>query len=376
MSGPSPSALLDRAHPAVGGLSPYQPGKPISELKREYGVEDVIKMASNESPIGPSPRAIEAAGRVLASVAEYPDGNGFELKAALARKHGVMPVQVTLGNGSNELLELIARIFLGPGRNAVISAHAFAIYELVSCVTGAQVKVARAFAPAHPRAYGHDLEAMAQELDDDTAVVFIANPNNPTGTWNTAAELQWFLGQVPPHVAVVLDEAYFDYVEAPEYPDGQAYLAHYPNLLVTRTFSKAFGLAGLRVGYGLSHPDLADLLNRIRQPFNVNNVAQAAALAALGDEGHLARAREVNRLGLRRLEQGLAALGLNYLPSVANFLCFQVPEAGRVFEALLREGVIVRPLHAYGLREFLRVSVGTESQNDRFLNTLQGALKQ
>lgn len=374
MSGTFPRALLDRADPAIGGLSPYEPGKPISELKREYGVEDVIKLASNESPIGPSPRALEAAISALESTSAYPDGNGFDLKAALARKHAVNPKQVTLGNGSNELLELVARVFLGPGRNAVISAHAFAIYALVSRVMGARAKVVKSLAPEHPRAYGHDLEAMARAIDDETAVVFIANPNNPTGTWNTTVELEWFLDHVPSHVAVVLDEAYFDYVEVADYPDGQAYLDRHPNLIVTRTFSKAYGLAALRVGYGLSHPALADLLNRIRQPFNVNSVAQAAALAALTDEAHVARAREVNRHGLERLGQGLAALGLRYLPSVGNFLCVHVPEAGRVYERLLRGGIIVRPVEAYGLADCLRISVGTAPQNERLLQALKGAL--
>ncbi len=362
--------LIRRALPGVRALSPYEPGKPISELEREYGVTDIIKLASNESPLGASPAARAAAAAALAELALYPDGNGYELKQALARRQRLDPRCLTLGNGSNDLLELISRVFLAPGRNAVHSQYAFAIYALVTQAAGAEGRCVAAHPLTHPQPLGHDLAAMAAQVDEDTAVVFLANPNNPTGTWFDRAEFEDFMQAVPRRTLVVLDEAYFEYVEEAHYPSGRDYLADYPNLIVIRTFSKAYGLAALRVGYAMSHPAIADLLNRVRQPFNVNQVAQQAALAALADEAHLAQALEINRQGLRQLAQGLDDLGLERLPSVANFIAVRVPHVGKVYEALLRAGIIVRPLAGYRMPDYLRVTVGLPEQNARLLTAL------
>jgi len=362
--------LIRRALPGVRALSPYEPGKPISELEREYGVTDIIKLASNESPLGASPAARAAAAAALAELALYPDGNTYELKQALARRQRLDPRCLTLGNGSNDLLELISRVFLAPGRNAVYSQYAFAIYALVAQAAGAEGRFVAAHPLTHPQPLGHDLAAMAAQVDEDTAVVFLANPNNPTGTWFDRAEFEDFMQAVPRRTLVVLDEAYFEYVEEPQYPNGRDYLADHPNLIVIRTFSKAYGLAALRVGYAMSHPVIADLLNRVRQPFNVNQVAQQAALAALDDEAHLARALEINRQGLRQLAQGLDDLGLARLPSVANFIAVRVPQAGAAYEALLRAGIIVRPLAGYRMPDYLRVTIGLPEQNARFLTAL------
>jgi histidinol-phosphate aminotransferase len=362
--------LIRRALPGVRALSPYEPGKPISELEREYGVRDIIKLASNESPLGASPTARAAAAEALAELALYPDGNGYELKQVLARRQRLDPRCLTLGNGSNDLLELISRVFLAPGRNAVYSQYAFAIYALVTQAAGAEGRCVAAHPLGHPQPLGHDLAAMAAQVDVDTAVVFLANPNNPTGTWFDRAEFERFMQAVPPQTLVVLDEAYFEYVDALHYPSGRDYLADHPNLIVIRTFSKAYGLAALRVGYAMSHPAIADLLNRVRQPFNVNQVAQQAALAALADEAHLAQALAINRQGLRQLAQGLDALGLERLPSVANFIAVCVPQAGKVYEALLRAGIIVRPLAGYRMPDYLRITVGLPEQNARLLTAL------
>ncbi len=354
----------------VRALSPYEPGRPIEAVQREYGLRHVVKLASNENPAGPSPVALAAARASLDELGRYPDGNGTALKAALAAFHGLPAEAITLGNGSNDLLELVARLVLGPGRNAVVSEHAFAIYTLVAGACGAEVRTAPARPVGAAQAYGHDLAAMAAHIDAQTAVVFIANPNNPTGTWLTEAELVPFLDAVPASVLVVLDEAYADYVTVRDYPHGPALLERYPNLLVTRTFSKAYGLAALRVGYGLSAAPLADLLNRIRQPFNVNTVAQAAALAALGDQAHVVASRESNRAGMDQLEAGFARLGLPTLPSTGNFLCVEVGEGAARFQALLRRGIIVRPLAGYGLPRHLRVTVGLPAENEQLLEAL------
>ena len=364
-------ACIRHASAGIQGLSPYQPGKPVSEIEREYGLSDIIKLASNESPLGPAPGALVAARESLAGVAQYPDGNGFELKRALARRHGVAPEQVVLGNGSNDVLDLAARVFLGPGRNAVFSQHGFAVYMLVTRAVDAEAREVPALGLDSAMPCGHDLNAMAGQVDARTGVVFVANPNNPTGTWAESGALRALLDSVSPGTLVVLDEAYAEYVEAPDYPDATRWLDNYPNLLVTRTFSKAFGLAGLRIGYGLCHPAVADLMNRVRQPFNANVVAQAAALAALDDRDHLARAVAVNSEGLRMLGAGFDRLGLRWLPSVANFISVQVPDAPAVYEALLQAGIIVRPVEAYGLPGFLRVSIGLSEHNQRLLAELE-----
>ncbi len=361
--------FLALACDGVRGLTPYQPGKPIEELQRELGLTDVVKLASNESPLGPSPAALDAARRALAEVARYPDGNGFSLKARLAQRLGVTPAQLTLGNGSNDVLEFVARAFAGPGSEVIYSQHAFAVYPLATQAVGAL----GVCVPA--RDFGHDLDAMAQAVTARTRVVFVANPNNPTGTWLDGNALATFVASLPPHVVVVVDEAYREYVDEAGYPDCVAWLRERENLVVTRTFSKAYGLAGLRVGYAVSHPQVADLLNRVRQPFNVNSLALAAAQAALEDEAHLQRAVDINRQGLAFLCGELRRLSLPFIPSIGNFVSFQLPgDAAPVYQALLREGVIVRPVAGYGLPRHLRVSVGLEHENRRFVQALERVL--
>jgi histidinol-phosphate aminotransferase len=360
--------IINLATPGVRGLQPYVPGKPIEELEREYGVKNVIKLASNENPLGPSPKALAAALAALPEIARYPDGGGFALKRALAAKLGVLPEQVTLGNGSNDILEFAARAFVTAQDEVMFSQHAFAVYPIVTQAVGARaVEV-----PA--RDWAHDLDAMRAAITPRTRLIFIANPNNPTGTWLRRAALEAFLDKVPGNVIVVVDEAYFEYVEAGDYPNTVAWLARYPNLVCARTFSKIYGLAGLRVGYGVSSAAIADILNRVRQPFNVNSVAQAAALAALNDDAHLDKARRVNADGMRQLVQGFGRLGLDYIPSVGNFVCVEVGEAGRVYEQLLRAGVIVRPVASYGMPRHLRVTVGLANENQRFLDSLKTIL--
>jgi histidinol-phosphate aminotransferase len=364
------------AAPGVRTLRPYQPGKPESELRRELGLEKIIKLASNENPLGPSPKAIAAVQANLAELARYPDGNGFELKTALAEHHGVELENITLGNGSNDVLELVARAFLTPDHEAVFSEHAFAVYPLVTRAIGAHARVTSANPADHPMPYGHDLEAMAASINARSRVVFLANPNNPTGTWLTAQALERFLRKVPDQVVVVLDEAYFEYVDETDYPDTIPWIRRFPNVIVTRTFSKVYGLAGLRVGYAISHPQVADLLNRVRQPFNVNIPALAGAVAALGDTGYLQRSVAANRLGMEQLRSAFDGLGLRYLPSVGNFLCLEFDRPGReIFTALLGKGVIVRPVDNYGLPCFLRVTVGTEQENQCLTQALTQVLE-
>jgi histidinol-phosphate aminotransferase len=359
---------IDLATPGVRALQPYVPGKPIEELEREYGVTNAIKLASNENPLGPSPKALAAAQSALAEIARYPDGGGFTLKRALAAKLGVLPEQITLGNGSNDILEFAARAFVTAQDEVMFSQHAFAVYPIVTQAVGARaVEV-----PA--RNWAHDLDAMHAAITARTRLIFIANPNNPTGTWLRRGALEAFLDKLPASVIVVVDEAYFEYVEAGDYPNTVAWLARYPNLVCARTFSKIYGLAGLRVGYGISSPEIADILNRVRQPFNVNSVAQAAALAALDDDAHLDKARRVNVDGMQQLVQGFEQLNLDYIPSAGNFVCVEVAEAGRVYEQLLRAGVIVRPVANYGMPRHLRVTVGLADENRRFLDALKKIL--
>ena len=351
--------------PGVAALAPYQPGKPLSELEREYGIHDAVKLASNENPLGPSPKALEAVRATLGEIALYPDGNGFALKAAIAARFDLGSDHITLGNGSNEVLELVARAFLAPGREAIFSRYSFAVYPIVTQASGATAVMVPA------RDWGNDLDAMAAAVTERTSVVFIANPNNPTGTWVDRDALQEFLEGVPERVIVVVDEAYAEYVEQPDYPDASRWLQSYPNLVVTRTFSKAYGLAGLRVGYGLSNPPIADLLNRVREPFNVNALALAAATAALGDDEFLQRSRALNRAGLEQLEQGCREQGLSFIPSLGNFLTVALPRPGaKVFDALLHHGVITRPVDNYGMPDHLRISVGSREQNQRLLDAL------
>ena len=369
--------FLDLAVAGIQGLHPYQPGKPVSELEREYGLSDIVKLASNENPLGPGEAVNAAIAAALPELTRYPDANGFELKAALAARHGVPPECITLGNGSNDVLVLLAESFLAPGLEAVYSRHAFAVYALAVQATGAEHRVADALPASHPdQPLGHDLDAMAALIGPRTRLVFIANPNNPTGTWVDAQALEHFLDGVPAHVIAVVDEAYLEYVDAPDYPDASQWLQRYPNLVVTRTFSKAYGLAGLRIGYGLSDPALAGVLNRLRQPFNTSLVAQVAALAALGDQAHLARGVALNRRELARVSAACREFGLGVIPSVCNFILVDMgTPAAPLFEALLRRGVIVRPVGNYGLPQHLRISIGTERENDRLIEALGEVLQ-
>ncbi|MGH8453398.1 MAG: histidinol-phosphate transaminase, partial [Nevskiales bacterium] len=305
----------------------------------------------------------------------YPDGSGFRLKQALADQLAVDAEQITLGNGSNEILELLARVFLAPGRAALFSEYAFAVYPIVTQAVGATECLADAHDTGHTMPLGHDLDAFSARLDARVRLVFIANPNNPTGTWLTPDEIADFLNRVPDDVMVVLDEAYYEYMDPALRPDSLALLKRHPNLVITRTFSKIHGLAALRIGYSISHPEIADLLNRARQPFNNNSLALAAAEAALADAEHMRRSIENNQQGLRALKSGLAAMGLRCLPSQANFLSFDLGKpAGASYDALLRQGVIVRPLASYAMPSYLRVTVGTPAENARFLEALQRVL--
>ena len=357
----------------VRSIAPYQPGKPIAELAREMGLDEagIIKLASNENPRGIGPRTRAAIDAALAEVARYPDGNGFELKQALSRRYGVDMSSIVLGNGSNDVLELVALAFLGPGRAAVFSQHAFAVYPLAT-----QARGARGIAvPA--KNYGHDLETMAKAVDDETYVVWIANPNNPTGTFAKADAIEAFLRRVPERVLVVLDEAYNEYLPGDLRADSVKWLRRHPNLVITRTFSKAYGLAGLRVGYALAHGSVADIMNRVRQPFNVNSIALAAATAALDDMEFVARSYAENLQGLRQLEEGSRELGLDFIPSHGNFITVRVGKAPEIYKRLLRRGVIVRPVGgAYELPEHLRVTIGTAQENERFLAALATSLKE
>jgi histidinol-phosphate aminotransferase len=366
------------AVPGVKALRPYQPGKPIDELQREYDVSDIIKLASNENPLGPSPKVVQALAGEMAELARYPDGNGFALKQALAAKHGVDMAQITLGNGSSDPLEFVVRVFVAPGDEVVFSEHAFAMYPIVTQAAGGKAVVTPA------KEWGHDLDAMRAAITDRTRVIFIANPNNPTGTWLDGERLQAFVADVPEQVMVVVDEAYFEYASDPalrmkqgaaDYPDASQWLQRFPNLVVTRTFSKAYGLAGLRVGYSLSHPDVANLLNRIRPPFNVNSLALAAAGAALQDEEHVRHGVALNAEQMTVVTAAVQAMGLEYIPSVGNFVCIDVGDAAAaVYDALLHEGVIVRPVANYGMPRHLRVTLGLAEENARFLASLAKVL--
>ena len=360
----------DLAPDHVRAIAPYQPGKPISELARELGLNeaDIVKLASNENPLGPSPLALAAAQDVLADMALYPDGAGFALKAKLSAKLGVAANQIVLGNGSNDVLDMAARAFLTAGTSSVYSQYAFAVYPIATQTAGAT-----GFSVA-AKAYGHDLAAMRAAIRDDTRVLWIANPNNPTGTFLPWADIEAFLETVPPHVLVVLDEAYGEYLPPAERCDTAAWLARFPNLLISRTFSKAYGLAGLRVGYGLGHVDVIDLLNRVRHPFNVNAPALAAAEAALDDAEFLERSYALNAAGMAQLLAGLTGMGVETVPSKGNFLLAKVGDATRINAELLQRGVIVRPVGNYGLPAFLRVSVGLAGQNVRFLDALSEVL--
>jgi histidinol-phosphate aminotransferase len=363
--------------PAVRHLAPYVPGKPLEELEREYGIRDSIKLASNENPLGPGPLAMQAISAASQQIGLYPDGNGYALKQALADKHRCSIESITLGNGSNDVLVMLAEAFLTPQTEAVYSQYAFAVYPIVVQATAAIARVASAYSTTTTMPLGHDLKAMAALVNERTRLVFIANPNNPTGTFIETESLHRFIAGLPPTALVIVDEAYIEYVDDDRFPDASLWLDEFPNLVVTRTFSKAYGLAGLRVGYALSNPVVADALNRVRQAFNVNAIALAAARAALDDSEHLAKSVTCNREGLSQLRRGLDALELRYLPSQGNFLLIDCgTPALSIYDAMLRSGVIVRPVGNYGLPNHLRVTVGTALQNQRMLAALEQALAQ
>ena len=361
-------SLQEQALSYVRAISPYQPGKPITELAREMGipVDSIVKLASNENPLGMSPKARQAVEKAVSGVERYPDQ--FDLIAKVAERCGVAQNQVVLGNGSNDVLDLVARVFLAPGRSAVFAQHAFAVYPLATLSTGAELIATPA------KNYGHDLDAMRAAIRPDTRIVWIANPNNPTGNFLPYAEVRAFLASVPKDVVVVLDEAYNEYIPAAERIDTATWLKDFPNLLICRTFSKIYGLAGFRVGYGLASPEVADLMNRVRQPFNVNNLALAGALAALDDHEFLTASHELNRRGMAQLLAAFDRLGLEYIPSCGNFVTFRAGDADTVNQKLLKQGVIVRPIAGYGLPEWLRVTIGTEAENARFIEALEKAL--
>ena len=353
---------------AVTALQPYQPGKPVEELARERGVVDIVKLASNENPRGPGEPVRRVLRAGFEALSRYPDANGFRLKAALAEHHGVAAAQITLGNGSNDVLDLAARVAVSPGTSGVVDEHCFVVYPLA--IAGANGRVVRV--PSRNR--GHDLDGLAAAIDDTTRIVYVANPNNPTGTWVDDAAIRDFLAAVPGHVWVVVDEAYAEYLD-PQ-PAVLGLVERHPNLIVTRTFSKIYGLAALRIGYSISAPDFADWMNRVRQPFNANSLALAAAEAALADADYVAESRRINVAGLDEIERGLRALDLEWIPSFGNFITFEAgPRAAGIYDAMLDDGVIVRPVANYGMPNHLRVTAGLPEENVRFLAALERAIE-
>lgn len=363
------------AVPAIQGLCPYVPGKPESELERELGISNIVKLASNENPSGPSPAVVDVVKAGLINLSRYPDGNGHALKRELAERLSVVVEQITLGNGSSEVLDMVARVFLDGDREAVFSEHAFAMYPIIVQAIGAKAKIAKALGSDAPMPFGHDLDAMRMLINERTGVVFIANPNNPTGTYLSAKKLYQFIQGLPDHVICVVDEAYYEYVEKEDFPDTLGWIERFPNLIVTRTFSKAYGIAGLRTGYAISNPEISELMNRVRQPFNTNALALEAALAALGDDEYLRKTCDINKTGLVFLSTALQERNLAVIPSVANFVCVDVKQdSEQVFSRLLREGVIVRSLAGYYLPNHIRVTVGIGDENERFLIALDRVL--
>ena len=361
----------------VRAIAPYPPGKPITELAREFGLDErsIVKLASNENPRGSSPKALAAVKAALPELGRYPDG--FDLTHALSQRLGVPTQRIVLGNGSNDVLELAGMASLASGSSAVYSQHAFAVYPLATQARGARGIVTPA------KHFGHDLDAMLAAIRPDTHVVFIANPNNPTGTLLAAAELESFLARAPKNVIIVVDEAYNEYLDLALRCPSIAWVERFPNLIVTRTFSKVYGLAGLRVGYAVCHPEVAALLDRVRQPFNVNNLALVAAIAALDDQDFVRESFELNAAGMKQLLEGCKRLGLAWIPSYGNFVTVEIPkrredgqsQAGAVFQKLLWKGVIVRPLAVYAMPDHLRVTIGLPEENARFLEALQAVLK-
>jgi histidinol-phosphate aminotransferase len=351
-----------KVHPDIHSLRPYVPGKPIDELQREMGLTRIIKLASNENPLGPSPKAVAALAGGEVNLHRYPDGGAYRLRQAIADRWKVTSDHVILGNGSDEILGLLARTFLSPGDEAVMADHTFVIYKMeVTAAHGKPVTVPL-------KDWTHDVDAMARAINPRTRLVFLCNPNNPTGTMVSADAVSRFMSKVPEHVIVVFDEAYLEYVRNPQFPDTLSYVKEGRQAIVLRTFSKIYGLAGLRIGYGMTTPEINDFLNRVRPPFNANSLAQRAALAALADDEHVTTSRAINARGMVQLEDGLRGLGFTPVPSEANFLYFDVKRDGRtVFDALLREGIIVR--HIEG--SMLRVTIGQPEENAAFLQALK-----
>jgi histidinol-phosphate aminotransferase len=358
----------------VRAIAPYIAGKPISEVAREFGLDEakIVKLASNENPLGMPESAQRAMAQAASELGRYPDANAFELKTALSERYGVPSDWITLGNGSNDILEIAAHAFVEKGQAIIYAQYSFAVYALATQGLGARAIVVPAVK------YGHDLDAMLAAITDDTRLIFVANPNNPTGTFIEGPKLEAFLDKVPRHVAVVLDEAYTEYLPAEKRYDSIGWVRRYPNLLVSRTFSKAFGLAGLRVGFAIAQPELTDLLNRLRQPFNVNTLAQAAAIAALNDQAFLEKTAALNAQGYRRLTEAFEKLGLEYVPSDGNFVLVRVGNddaaGNRVNLELLKQGVIVRPVGNYGLPQWLRVTIGLPQENEAFIAALEKTL--
>lgn len=363
------NTFLELALAGVQQLVPYVPGKPVDELQRELGLTEIVKLASNENPLGTGAKVTEAIQNTLPELTRYPDGSGFSLKAVLSSKLKVSPEQITLGNGSSEILELVMRTFVGMEHEVVFSQHAFALYPILTQAVGAKAKVAPA------KNYGHDLDAMRGLISEKTRVVFIANPNNPTGTLLPQDELESFVAALPSNVLCVLDEAYYEFVDPAVRTESLAWPQRYPNLIIARTFSKAYGLAGLRIGYGISSVDIADLLNRVRQPFNANMLALAAAEAALGDADYLQQTLAVNNAGMAQLTQAFKALSLAWIPSSGNFVSVDLKQnALPIYQALLQKGVIVRPVANYEMPTHLRISIGTGRENQIFIKALQEVL--
>lgn len=356
------------ANNAIRQLTPYQPGKPIEELERELGITSSIKLASNENPLGASKKALKAAADMLSQAHIYPDGFGYELKEALCKAYSLNMTQLTLGNGSENILELVCKTFLSDQVNAVISQYAFLTIPILIKSYNATLKVAPA------TNYGHDVDHILNQIDDKTRIVFIVNPNNPTGTYTRKDDFERLIKNIPENILIVVDEAYSEYITADDYPNALNYVNDYPNMIISRTFSKAYGLAGLRVGFSVSSPEIADLLNRARLPFNLNNIAAKAASVALSDQEHIKNTLDVNTKGLKQLETGLQQLNIDYIPSLGNFITLDVGHAVETYNMLLKEGVIVRPLHAYDMPRHIRVTVGTETDNKRFLESLQNII--
>ena len=361
----------DLVLPAVAALHPYEPGKPIEEVQRELGIGEPAKLASNENPAGPSPKAVAAISAALSDLHRYPDGSSWTLRHKLAARHQVSPNQIFMGSGSCEILNLLVYLFLRPGLNAVIAEHSFVIYQLAIAASGGAAKVV----PLRED-YVFDLDAMAAAIDDDTRLVFLGNPNNPTGTIYRKAEWQRFLKRVPERVVIVADEAYFEFVRDPEYPDSMQDHDDARRMLVTlRTFSKIFGLAGLRVGYSVAREDLTRLLNNVRQPFNITSLGLVAVEAGMDDQEHVRRTLEINAHGMAYLEDEFRRLGLPFLPSQANFILVDVGEGHAVYEKLLQQGVIVRPMNGYGFPRHVRISIGLEEENRRMIAALERVLR-